>query len=268
MSFIGKALFGSGKKPAQAAVQAAETSAGAQREALQYLKEREAIPREISETALRGLQGIYLPEGDITQEGLIAQAEQSPLYQAILGNRKFGEEAILRQASATGGLRSGNVQQNFYDYNTQLRNQALLEAYNQQLQGIQGLAGLPSNANNIAQLTAGIGETQAQGIVGAAQARQTAKQQGLSNLLGLGQLGVAAFSDIRLKKNIHFIESRDGWPWYEWEWSDGAKVLGLEGKDEGLLAHHVFEIDPEAVGVEKGFLVIDYGRLGFDREAA
>jgi hypothetical protein len=181
-----------GEEAAEASMYAADIQSQAQREALEYLKEREAIPRQFSESALKRLGGLYGLAGGVgSQQGLINKAMQSPLYGAIMGGQEAGEEAILRQAGATGGLRSGNVQEALYDYNTQLQNQALLEAYNQQLSGLTGLAGLPSYAPQIAQGMVGIGQTQAQGILGAAQAEQAAQQQGISNILGFGQLGLA-----------------------------------------------------------------------------
>jgi hypothetical protein len=51
--------------------------------------------------ALAGLRG---PEA---QQAAIAQIEQSPFLQAQI---RQGEEAMLQRASATGGLRGGNIQ--------------------------------------------------------------------------------------------------------------------------------------------------------------
>jgi hypothetical protein len=130
------------------------------------------------------------------QQDLIQQARTSPLYGAMMGGREAGEEAIMRRAGATGGLRSGNVQEAMYDYNTQLQNQALLQSYNQQLQGLQGLAGLPSYAPQIASGMAGVGQTLGAGITGAGTSRaqgqvasgQAWQQglQGISNIIGSG----------------------------------------------------------------------------------
>ena len=116
------------------------------------------------------------------------------------------EEAIMRHASATGGLRSGNVQEAMYDYNTQLQNQALLQSYNQQLQGLQGLAGLPSYAPQIASGMAGVGQTLGQGVSGAGQtiaqgqvAAGQAQQQGLqgiSSIIGAGMGQIAGLPRI------------------------------------------------------------------------
>lgn len=193
-SLIGSVLGGGGGEAADAAIQSANIQAQAQREALGYLKETEKIPQQFREGALQQLGGLYgLEGGEGDQREFIRSARRSPLYRAIIGGQEAGEEAILRKASATGGLRSGNVQEALYDYNVQLQNKALLESYNQRLGGLQGLARLPSNVNAIAGQIAGIGQTQAQGITAAAQAEQTGSQQGMGNLLGIAKLGLSAY---------------------------------------------------------------------------
>ena len=258
---------------AQSQIRAAEIQAQSQREALGYMKEREALPRQFSEGALRGLGGIYgLAGGTGNQQDLINRAIQSPLYQSIMGGQEAGEESILRSASMTGGLRSGDVQSNLYDYNTQLQNQALLQSYNQQLQGLQGMAGLPSNTNQIAQQMSGIGQTlgtgiagagqtQAQGIVGGTQADLQSRQQGMNNMLGIGSL-IAAFSDRRLKKNIEKIGEVNGHNWYMWDWNIVANKMGLEGKSEGVLADEIIKTNPECIGLRHGFMMVNYTKLG------
>ena len=218
-------------KTAEALIRGSEIQAESQREGLDYLKEREALPRQFSEEALKGLGGLYGLEGGTgNQQDLINRAISSPLYKSIMGGQEAGEESILRNASMTGGFRSGNTQSNLYDYNTQLQNKALLESYNQQLQGLTGLAGLPSNANQIAGMTAGIGQTlgqgqatageiRGQGQIAGAQAQQQGTQQGFGNLLELGALVVSMFSDRRLKKNLEKIGKVNGHNWYMWDWN-------------------------------------------------
>jgi len=176
---VGGALVGgyfsskASDKAADASRDAAQTAAGSQTEALNYLKEVEAIPQQFRQEALTKLGGLVgLKGGEGSQAELIKRAKASPLYAAIMSGKNEGENALLRTASATGGLRSGNVQGAMYEYNSDLRAQALLESYNQQLSGLQGLAQLPSNANQIASTMTGIGETQAQGIIAGGQIQQ------------------------------------------------------------------------------------------------
>lgn len=292
----GVAAHQSSKKAADATKRAAGTSADAQMEALEYMREREAIPQEIREKTLLGLQDFYqVPDQPASQEELITQARQSPLYGAIMGTQEAGEEAILRNASATGGLRSGRSNARLSDYGMQLENQALLQSFQQaqqrddyernlNLQGLSGLAQLPSNANAIAQQMGNIGQTQAMGIQGAAQARQQGMQNILGNTLGFANLGLQAygmrqnqndgtgagadggsgfwFSDVRLKDGIEFVGERGGFNFYRWTWNEEAKALGLEGEAEGVLAHEVAETHPEAIGLHDDYITVSYDALG------
>ncbi|MBT8341038.1 MAG: tail fiber domain-containing protein [Desulfatitalea sp.] len=264
MGGIVDSIFGGGgDDAADAATDAAEISAESQREALEYLKEREAIPSQFSDEATTMLGGLYgLEGGEGSQQALIDQAIASPLYGALMGGQEAGEDAILRSAAATGGLRSGNVQSNLYDYNTQLQNSALLNSYNQQLSGLHGLSGLGSNANQIASTMAGIGSTEAAGITAAAQAQQTANQQSINNLLGIGSLGVAMFSDRRLKKNIKLIGSVKGWPWYSWDWNIVAQRIGMKGSSQGIMADEVYARRQDCVIMKDFFMMVLYGKLG------
>jgi hypothetical protein len=63
----------------------------------------------------------------------------------------------------------------------------LLESYNQQLQGLGGLAQLPSYAPQIAQTMGAIGQTRGAGQVAAGQAWQQGIQGATD--IGLGALG-------------------------------------------------------------------------------
>lgn len=280
MSFVKDAIFGNDDAE-KAAKKAARTQARAQRESLDYLKEINELPQMFKEEALKGLGGLYGLEGGTgSQQELIQRAMDSPLYQQLMGGQEAGEEAILRNAAATGGLRSGNVQQNLYDYNTQLQNQALTQSYNQQLQGLGGLAGVSTNENNIANMMSGIGRTQAQGIMGGAQSQQAANQAGMSGLLGLGSLGAslyssgagsallsglgslgAMFSDRRLKKNLKKVFSLDGINWYRWDWNKLGNALGLEGSSQGVIADEIYDDHPGAVSLRNDFMMVDYGKL-------
>jgi len=265
----------------QAAAQerAAMTEAGAQMEALDYLKEREKIPQELREGALQTMGGLYGLKGGIgNQQDLIQRSIDSPLYKSIMGGREAGEEAILRSASATGGLRSGDVNYNLYDYNTQLQNQALLASYNEQLMGLQGLAGLPSNAGQIASSMRDIGATQAHGIEGAgltqaqgsvaaAQIKQQGTQQAWGNVMGMANLGIQAygagmFSDRRLKTNIKKIGKVKGFNFYSFDWNSVANMLGLDGSTYGCMADEVFKVIPEAVIMKNNFMFINYSTIG------
>lgn len=259
-SGIGK-LFG-GDDVSDAPKKAASIQANAQREALDYLKEVERLPQQYREGALTQLAGLYgVDGGEGSQQAVIDRAMASPLYQSLLSGRDAGEEAILRNASATGGLRSGNTQAALYDYNARLENDALLNAYNQQVQGLGGLAQLPSLAPAIAQQTGAIGSTLAQGKVASAQAQQAQQQQGIDNALGLASLAFLAFSDIRLKSNIRKTGEVGGHNWYVWDWNDEAALLDLYGQAEGVMAHEIYETQPELIGQHNGYVTVNYNGI-------
>jgi hypothetical protein len=85
----------------------------------------------------------------------------------------------------------------------------------------------------------------------------------MGGLLGLGKLGVSAysagmFSDIRLKRDIRRIGALpSGLPVYEFRylWSDAPMV--------GVMAHEARGLFPDAVSMhDSGFLMVDYARVG------
>lgn len=273
-AIIGAAVIGGGvaiysaNKSADAAESASQTSADSQTETLNYLKKINAVPQQFKEESLQTLGGLYGLEGGIgNQQDLIDRAKASPLYTNIMGSKETGEDAILRNASATGGLRSGDTSYNLYDYNVRLQNQALLESYNQQLMGIQGLANLPTNENKIADTTSGIGNTLAQGQIASAQATQTGNQNALNNIMASTQLGISAykagmFSDRRLKTNIKKIGEIKGFNFYSFDWNHTGNMLGLRGSTYGCMADEVIKKVPEAVSLKNGFLFINYSTIG------
>lgn len=249
---------GSGGEASSAINEAANTQAAYQREALAYLKEREQLPQQFREGALTRLGGIAgLAGGDGSQREMIDKAKASPLYASLL---EGGEEAVLRNRSMTGGMRSGGAISDVKD----VQNHALLTSYNEQMNGLRGLAALPSNANAIAQGTAGIGQTLSQGQIAGSQAQIQAQNNGFNQLMGIGQLATSsagAFSDIRLKENIRLVGMFGGHNWYEWEWNKEAANVGLFGDSEGVMAHEVFEVQPELIGSRDGYITVNYQEL-------
>lgn len=243
---------------------AARVQADAQREALDYLKQTEKLPQAYREGALQGLgaeygfdaNGTYGTDGmSITQ-----RAEASPFYQTAV---KRGEESVLRNASATGGLRSGTANENLAAVNQNV----LMSSYANQLSGLQGMAQLPSNANNIASAQAGIGQTLAQGITGAAQNSAAYGQNNMNNAIGAGALamqGYETFSDERLKENVVLIGNVNGHNVYKWLWNGAAKALGLIGISAGVIAQEVERTRPDAVTERNGFKCVNYGMIGVD----
>ena len=137
--------------------------------------------------ALIGLQG---PEA---QQQAIAGFEESPLFQSLV---KQGEEAILQQGAATGGLRGGNIQAALSQFRPQVLNSLIEQQYNR-LGGLtsigqssaagQGTSGI-SSASNISNLLA----NQGQAIAGGQIARGNVGRQTFQDVLSIGK-AVAAF---------------------------------------------------------------------------
>jgi LAS superfamily LD-carboxypeptidase LdcB len=175
---------------AAGATSAAEVQAQSQREQLEYLKEVNALPTELRNEALTQLGGMSGIGDKNTQQEILDRAKASPFYKEMIAE---GEEGVLRGASATGGLRSGNVQSALFNE----RRQALQSAYGSEVSNLRGLAGLSTGQNQIAQTMGNIGATQAGGIYGAAQATSQGQiaqgqiaQQGLQGIANIGMQGV------------------------------------------------------------------------------
>ena len=64
--------------------------------------------------------------GAEAQQAYVTQQEQSPFFQSLARQQ---EEALLQNASATGGLRGGNVQGALAQFRPQLLNQFLEQQY-------------------------------------------------------------------------------------------------------------------------------------------
>jgi hypothetical protein len=114
--------------------------------------------------ALLGLQG---PQA---QQQAIAALQASPQFQAL---QQQGENAILQNASATGGLRGGNVQAALAQFRPQILSSLIDQQYNR-------LGGLSSMGQLTNQNIASMG--QASGARQAAAGQQTAAN--ISNLMG------------------------------------------------------------------------------------
>ena len=214
---------------AQAYKEAAAEQLAYQQKGLDYLIQSEKLPLEYRDQAL-GLLGELYGTGpgqgntadsffdsplsqrlDINQGELVEKAKNSPMYAAFMGTQAAGEESIMRNAAATGGLRSGNVQENLYDYNVQLGKDSLMQAYGltlgeelteqgnllRMVSGVEGLAQYRGNAPAVASQYSAMGETAGGGILGAGQANLNAGLataggvQGAANAYGQGILGVA-----------------------------------------------------------------------------
>lgn len=145
-------------------------------------------------SALGSMSALTGAAGDEAQAAAIADIEGGSEYKQLV---KQGENAILQNASATGGLRGGNVQNSLANF----RSNALTSLINQQYNRLGGLAQLGQasaagvgsagmqTGSNISSLLASMGSAQAGGIMAGAsglQAIPNALMAGLGTYAGLG----------------------------------------------------------------------------------
>lgn len=180
---------------AGAETQAAATQAGIEEQRRQFDKMVELMspfvaPGEKSIEAQQALLGLL---GTEEQQKAIAGIEAGPTFGALA---RQGEEAILQKASATGGLRGGNVQAALAQFRPQLL-QSLIEQQYTNLGGLtkigqasaagQAAAGMES-ATSISNLLGQQGAQRAGGQI----AMGNVNRQAFGDLLKIGS-AVAAF---------------------------------------------------------------------------
>ena len=135
--------------------------------------------------AIEGQQGLLGLAGPEAQQQAIAALEAGPQFQSMM---KQGENAILQNASATGGLRGGNVQATLAQFRPQLLSQ-LIESQFSKLGTVSGLgqASAAGQAAAAQQTGANIGNAltqQGQAAAGAALASGQAQAQMWGNIGG------------------------------------------------------------------------------------
>lgn len=92
------------------------------------------------------------------------------------------------------------------------------------------------------------------------------RREGVLSSIGEGAAGIgtaiAAFSDIRLKKDIVKIgQTEKGINLYTWTWNEIGRRLTGRLKGIGVIAQEIREIIPEAVTVDQGWLRVDYNKV-------
>lgn len=181
LSFVGD-LLGSitgSNKQAKAAQQAANTQAGVAQQAIALQRETQAgnVQRQqpfvdagsaaiAQQMALTGLNGTAAQQGAIN--GLLT----GPEFTTALSQ---GEEAILQNASATGGLRGGNINNSLSRFRADLLASTIANQYGR----LGGLSSLGQNA------AAGVGN---QGLASTNAISELLQQQGAA--LAGGQIAM------------------------------------------------------------------------------
>lgn len=176
VSSIGSAAIGSSasRRAGRQQVDAAQLGVAEQRAAREELRQLLEPYTAAGVPALQQMQAAVGLGGPEAQAEFVAQQEASPIFQALA---RQGEEAMLQQASATGGLRGGNIQGALAQFRPQLLNQFIEQQYGrlgglttlgQQSAAGVGSAGMQS-ATSIADLLGQAGAARAGATLGSAQ---------------------------------------------------------------------------------------------------
>ena len=208
MSFVGDFLgdtiggITGAKQQGQAAERAANIQAGASDQAIaEQRRQFDTLinlmsPYVTSGNQAIGQQGALIGlGGQQAQQDAISQLEQSPMFTSLL---RQGENAMLQNASATGGLRGGNTQSALMQFRPDLLAQVINDQYSK-LGGLtqigqasaagQASAGI-QNASNIGALLADRGAA----LAGGQLAKGSVVRQTFGDILALMSVGSKAMS--------------------------------------------------------------------------
>lgn len=144
--------------------------------------------------AIGGQQDILGLRGALAQQKAIGAIENSPYFQSVAAQ---GENAILQNASATGGLRGGNVQGALGQFRPELLNQLVQQQFANlggltnvgQASAAQQAASGQASAANIANL---LGQ-QGAALAGGKLASSGANYRAFGDLLNIGGTVASAF---------------------------------------------------------------------------
>lgn len=184
---VGGAVIG-GVMQNNASGKAADAAAGGSKDAMmmQLLmqKKLEKLLKPYNDAGVAGLGGqldLLGLNGNDAQAASISALEKSPQFTSLI---KSGENALLQNASATGGLRGGNTSAALAQFRPQMLSQIIESQYGK----LAGLSALGENAaaqtgnnmtnstNQISGLIANAGQIQGQGII--------AQGQGYADMFG------------------------------------------------------------------------------------
>jgi len=207
MSAVATAVVGgsllSGYMSSQAQQGAAETAAGAQgaasaagiaeqRRQFDYVQQLLRPYIELGQSALGAQQNLIGLGGQAAQRQAMSELEGSPQCTSLM---QQGENAMLQNASATGGLRGGNIQGALAQFRPQLLNQLIDNQFARlgnltsmgQASATGQAAAAQNQGSNIASLLAAQGQAQAGAALagGQAQANMWGSIGG-----GIGSLGM------------------------------------------------------------------------------
>lgn len=185
---VGSVVSGNAQKSAAAKAAGAQTQAseaGIAEQQRQFDEVRKLLSPYVSagEGALGAQQALIGLNGADAQRQAIAGIQGSPQFTAL---KKAGEESILANASATGGLRGGNVQGALAQFSPNLLAQLIEQQYGR-------LGGLTSVGQNAA---AGVGNAGMQTGQGISQLLQQQGAAQAGNALAAGRANAQIGSTI------------------------------------------------------------------------
>ena len=242
MSIIKDTFFGGAEKDAaRQQRKAAEQGIALQRETRDIVRGDLQPFREFGAGQLDQLQALLSPQGQadyLTSNPLFANALDSV-------NR-----ATMNSQAARGRLGAGDtleaLQSNYLTtalpfLQNQQSNLFNAVGMGQNASAMQGQASM-QGANNITDLLTQIGNAQAAGTIG----RANAIKGGIGDIASL----IGAFSDRRLKRNINRVGSYKGHNVYSFEYVWGGKAIGVMADEM-----------PESIVMDRGFMMVNYGEL-------
>jgi len=208
MSFIGKAVGGlvgditgasavasAGKRAGKIQAKAAQAAIDEQRRQFDKFIELMSPYVAAGAPALEQQQALIGLKGPEAEQAAIQAIASSPQLQALA---QQGEQAMLQQASATGGLRGGNIQAALAQFRPQLLQQLIEQRYGRlggmtglgvESSSIQGQQGL-NVASNIGNLLLGKGAAQAGSVI----AQGGAQRQGIADAIQIGGMIAGAMA--------------------------------------------------------------------------
>lgn len=239
----------SGVGAAAAAEAATAAQVAASEEALQTLISDLAPFKELGTSQIDSIQA--LSTDPAAQQAFLQNNQALNLQRGVASNLLSGNRAV-------GDLSAGTqeaLENRFLGIGGDLIDQQL----NRQLPLLNfGQASAAQTGTGGADLLTGIGDAQAAGLIGAANAQQ----QGASNAASLAGIAITAFSDPRLKENVQLIGSYGAIGVYSWDWNELAKDLGLTGSGSGHMADEVERVYPDLIVQKYGFNQVMYGVEG------
>ncbi len=161
-------------KAADAAASGDQDAIAQQQLAQQRMEDMLKPYRKAGRLGLDGQLNLLGLMGGDAQQAAITDLEKSPYFTSMV---KSGENALLQNASATGGLRGGNTAAALAEFRPQMLAQTIENQYgklgNLALMGQNSAAGTASNimqsGANISNLMSNMGQTRGQGIVAQGQ---------------------------------------------------------------------------------------------------